>query len=311
MEILQGEQIHSLRDVPQINGVPKIIHQIWIDKRIDLDCNNYQGPVKYLEKISTIKRYHPDWRHIHWNNQSVEHLLSFKRMKKWAPYYHSCKHPVQKADVARLLILMYCGGVYVDLDFTFYGNIEPLIAKMTTEESLMFHHRSPDINYQVERDIVCNGILVSRESATIWKGIMKRFVEKLKYYDANLEVLNLTGPVMIHEYLYGNDGYQERPIWKIKEYNGHNRSRVNNLPVESMTVYCNHDGHEDSTKWYISLIYQNIYHYGTIIVVLFFLFLILILVFYLILFHQENRWTIFTDEVTFRRPSGRNYFSLT
>ncbi len=297
MEILQREDIYSLLDPPQINGVPKIIHQIWIDKRENLDCHNYQGPVKYLEKIATIKEHHPQWRHVHWNNQSVEYLLTLKEVKRWSKYYYQCRHPVQRADIARLIILIFCGGIYVDLDFRFYSNIEPLLAKMTTEEALMFHHLSPEVNYKVERDIVCNGILISRKSTTIWKGIMRMFIKKLAYYDANLEVLNLTGPVMIHEYLYGNDGYQERPIWKIKEYNGENKSRVNNLPVETMMIYCNHDGHSDSTGWHISLINQNVYYYGKIIVILFLIFIFLILFFYLILFYQPKRWEMFIAEV--------------
>jgi len=303
MEVLQVSDIQSLLREPEINGVPKIIHQIWIDKRENLNSTDYQGPVKYLGKISTIKKHHPTWRHVHWNNQAVEHLLKLPKLRKWSKFYYKCPHPVQRADIARLLILKYFGGCYVDLDFTFYQNIEPLLLTMTTEESLMFHHCSPDINYNLERDIVCNGILISRSNATIWSGILNYFVKKLDRYDPKLEVLNLTGPVMIHEYLFGNDGYQERPIWKIKEYEGNNRSRVNNMPVETMKIYCDHDGHEDSTKWYLSLIYQNVYYYGTIIVVLFFVFIILLLIIYLILFYQPNRWSMFYNEVTFNNSS--------
>lgn len=94
------------------NGIliPRKLHQLW--KTTDL--STYPGPEHNTSSKAWKQRY-KDWTHHLWTDADVEDLLA--REYLWLlPQYRSYTNDIQRADLARLLILHYEGGVYVDLD---------------------------------------------------------------------------------------------------------------------------------------------------------------------------------------------------
>lgn len=92
--------------------LPKIIHQIWIGPD--------EMPKACKEYTAKMKRMHPGWEHILWDNEMV-----FEGQFKDDPYLKAWKSQINSeyflqpafiSDRVRLLILNKMGGIYVDVD---------------------------------------------------------------------------------------------------------------------------------------------------------------------------------------------------
>lgn len=106
----QTETIASLDSVDRINGIPKIIHQIWIGDKA-------APPKKWLDTWSrTFMSQNPGYVYVLWRDDDLKHL----KMHNRALYDAEPTLP-GKADVARYEILYRYGGVYVDADIVWLG----------------------------------------------------------------------------------------------------------------------------------------------------------------------------------------------
>ena len=94
-----------------------IIHQIWRNK----DTGGY-GPRyrtwrwKNLCKASAYHDARSPLQYKLWTDEDVDALLAEARYAFIAPLYHALPRNVQRADVARMLVLHAHGGIYADLD---------------------------------------------------------------------------------------------------------------------------------------------------------------------------------------------------
>ncbi len=86
--------------------IPKIIHQIWVGPN--------PRPVNLNFAINSVRRHHPDWQYILWDNQKVAEL---GLEDKYGIDVIQQLNPGKWADVVRLEVLSKFGGVYLDLDF--------------------------------------------------------------------------------------------------------------------------------------------------------------------------------------------------
>ena len=101
---------HTYGKLSPNKGIPKVIHQIWINK-------DNKIPSSYKKEWrESWKKKMSDWEVKVWYKEDIEKLLREKYPKVFEKYktFHI---PVCKADIARLAILHSQGGVYVDLDF--------------------------------------------------------------------------------------------------------------------------------------------------------------------------------------------------
>lgn len=99
--------------------IPKIIHQIWLDRHYD---NNIYPPGKYL-KLGYSQKYqdlNPDYQYLFWNMIRVQELLRDERYKKYQTFFNNLNHHIEKCDFSRYLILHKYGGFYFDLDIEPY-----------------------------------------------------------------------------------------------------------------------------------------------------------------------------------------------
>lgn len=85
------------------DGIPKIIHFIWVGGKI---------PTIYNFCIQSWRRHHPDWQVILWDDQKISNLEMQNQH-----IFDALQNNGAKADVVRYEVLNRFGGFYVDIDF--------------------------------------------------------------------------------------------------------------------------------------------------------------------------------------------------
>lgn len=95
--------------------IPKIIHQIWSDKK-------YPLPTYLQEWGETWRTYNPEWDYMFWDNEKI-HLFIKENFPEYVETFYSFRYDIQNCDAIRYLILLKYGGLYVDFD---YECLEPL-----------------------------------------------------------------------------------------------------------------------------------------------------------------------------------------
>lgn len=262
-----------LNDVPAINGVPKVYHQMWYSK-VPVLAGTYTGPVRYLTKMDTFREHNPDWLHIVWTNDTVDWLLEQEKAQIFVKTFNQMHHAIQKADLARLIVLYCYGGLYADLDFDTLGEVDSLLEDFTDEEAVIFQEKSADQLAWLEPDCVINNCIIARPGASVIVGLFDNVERLIPGTAVNVEVLHLTGPRAIHEYLYGPASAGRHPIWKVQEYEGHNQGRVNNRSFEVLSQHFSYP-RGDNSGWAIDIVESHFWHYGKIFVALFVLLIVL------------------------------------
>jgi len=105
--------------------VPKIIHQIWIGKKV---------PEEFKEFQKSWKKFHPDWEYRLWTQRDIDGFGFYN-----IDIIRESRNPGEISDLMRYEILYRYGGLYVDFDFEclrphdelnhmydFYVGIQPL-----------------------------------------------------------------------------------------------------------------------------------------------------------------------------------------
>ena len=100
----------------QINTIPRIIHQIFIDiGKGDLSqaakgrfYQSHRLTKKYCQKAKI--KYHL------WNKGEIEDLVAKVAKGRYLDFYHQLRQDIQRIDFAKYLMLYQYGGIYLDLD---------------------------------------------------------------------------------------------------------------------------------------------------------------------------------------------------
>ena len=103
----------------QTEGIPKIIHQIWLGP----------NPVPFkAEFIETWKRLHPQadgWQYKLWRDADVEKETFVAKSLKSA--FLAAQNFGEKSDILRYHVLSKYGGIYVDVDFECLQSLDTLL----------------------------------------------------------------------------------------------------------------------------------------------------------------------------------------
>ncbi|KAL4884181.1 hypothetical protein BJY04DRAFT_206027 [Aspergillus karnatakaensis] len=88
--------------------IPKIIHQTWFPAGTNMSASA-------KEWVNTIKRFHPEWEYVLWDDESNEELV--RRYFPWfLETYRSLPKEINRADMARNFYMFLFGGMYADVD---------------------------------------------------------------------------------------------------------------------------------------------------------------------------------------------------
>jgi mannosyltransferase OCH1-like enzyme len=151
--------------------VVKILHQIWIGDNL---------PEYALSNQETFKNTHLDWVPVIWREREIKILL---RDSPLFETFMACSNSkIAQADLARLYIVYYFGGLYADLDVTFFRNIEPLLAKKHT---VFFR--------EAQTGMVTNSIFYSCPNAACFNNTLSKLVQ-VPNITNSADVLQFAGP---------------------------------------------------------------------------------------------------------------------
>ena len=148
--------------------IPHIIHQIWVGPN--------PIPSKSKKFIKDIKKLHPNFEYKLWTDKDItkDNFTNYEYIKNSKSY-------AQKADIMRYEILYNHGGIYLDIDFEIFKNLEPLLTNelvLCSEDNFSNFH-------------ITNAFI----ACTKHNPNLKRCVDGIKKIDFSAMINFATGPV--------------------------------------------------------------------------------------------------------------------
>ena len=172
-----------------MQNIPKVINQIWNDQNI---------PAHFNPLIATWKENHPDWEYKLWTYEMNREFIE-KYDPDFLSVYDNYPRDIQRVDAARYFILRETGGLFVDMDFECFKNIEELL-----DGQYCVFGTEPEWHCELLRKemIICNAFM-----ACVPKhGLLIKICEDLKKGNriigntpAKIAVLESTGPFKLTE----------------------------------------------------------------------------------------------------------------
>lgn len=165
--------------------IPKIIHQTWKNRRIS-------KALKYL--TNTWKKHHPNWQYCFWTDKDNREFVK-SHFPGFLKIYDGFDFNIQRADVIRYLILYKMGGVYVDVDFECFANLEDLLK----ESSCVFavEPLSHCSMHQID-NLICNAFIASIPNHPFMELLINETGKPVQFSaNSNIKVMESTGPYML------------------------------------------------------------------------------------------------------------------
>lgn len=175
--------------------IEKIIHFIWIDFKDELNKNTII-PNKYLLNIENCKKINEGYEIKIWNGYDCNNLVK-THFPKYFKIYNNLKYPIQKCDIARLMIVYIYGGIYSDVDRLCIKSYDNLLYKYRKYNLILGKYKNyPHI---FNDPIICNKN----------NKFISKCINNLKFYNTGnrfLDIFMSTGPFFITKqyYLYNN-----------------------------------------------------------------------------------------------------------
>lgn len=89
--------------------LPRKLHFIWVSR------DGIEMPEEYAPNIEEWKRRNRNWETKFWKDEEVESLVR-EDFPHLASSYASIRKAVMRSDLARFLVLLKYGGIYLDVD---------------------------------------------------------------------------------------------------------------------------------------------------------------------------------------------------
>lgn len=163
--------------------IPKIIHQMWRDHNL---------PVASALPESW-RKHNPDWEYRFWTNDETAEFVHAEYPDLWDLFQASAL-PVQKADIARYLIMHRFGGVYADIDTECFGSLDILADedRVVLSQEPSEHWKPADLRGM--KKIIFSGTIASPAGHSFWPHVIEMLI---RCRHAKKSVLDATGPMML------------------------------------------------------------------------------------------------------------------
>lgn len=233
----------------------KKIHFIWVNK-YDYDDSRVTIPHKYRVNIENWKKLHPEWEITVWNSDAINQMIMQCESLKIAETYFNYKNFICKVDFAKLLILYYEGGLYMDVDIFCNKNIDPLLESITESLTLV---KEPNENvknykgfgYNMDKFVISNAWIYSEKNN---KQLLKLIGYMVNFANREKEnILLATGP----------------PIFNIF-YTQDNNNDIKLLDAKGILTdekdgysYTTFDNSWCTSKIWNDILFNNFYFYPT------------------------------------------------
>lgn len=177
--------------------IPKIIHQIWLQGEENiLESNN--------NKINNIKKLHPDWKYILWDEPMIINLI--KNNKEYLDKYYKFIYLHQKVDFSKFVILEKYGGIYIDIDCDVIKNLDNIFI-LIKDYDLIISELNNNLD-TVSSLLTChktcncynNGIIIGKPQTRVLNFLINGFKYDCRFYENKiLCIQNTTGPPIFNK----------------------------------------------------------------------------------------------------------------
>ena len=159
--------------------IPKIIHQTWKTKDV---------PKITIPWIESWKRLNPDWEYRFWTDEDNLKLCQ-EEFPELLYIYTSYQFDIQRADVARYMILYQHGGLYADIDTECFRPVDALFKNVS-------------IGLFKWLDIITNYIISAKPKMQFFMLVLnslnEHFIKSNKSANMISTVINTTGPGFLY-----------------------------------------------------------------------------------------------------------------
>jgi len=173
--------------------IPRIIHQIWKNEAIPVQCSDY---------VKTLKKLHPDWRYMLWTDKKADWFMK-RYFSEYYDLYSNYKYNILRADLLRYCVVQKFGGVYVDLDFEFF---KPLDSILENKNLYFFNEPDTPARNKFNTNLICNFLFGATRNNSVFLNLIKTIKNNifakientdLSKLDKNFFVLYTTGPIVL------------------------------------------------------------------------------------------------------------------
>ena len=149
--------------------IPKIVHQLWYSD--DQETEVVQLP-NVLQKIYDENcKINQGYEFKLWNNsqedKDLEKLIE-NDFPKIMEVYKKAKLSVQKADIKRIAILYYYGGIYIDVDVMFLRSLDDLL-QFNSDVLLSLEPEEQSQSVFHKKNVICNAFMCTPAKHEIFK----------------------------------------------------------------------------------------------------------------------------------------------
>ena len=204
--------------------IPKIIHQIWMDNKNELNINPYM-PEKYSVFSNGWGDNNKDYTQIIWNGYEMDKFIR-ENYNNYYELYKKFPRWIYRCDMFRYIILNKYGGVYLDMDFVCIKSLP-----IWQHKVILFSDCKPDIVFCG----VNNCILVSEPNNIFWINVLNEIDKRFKE-NPDRDLVEITGPNLLNDIQKTNDIYIEKnPCYFFNHhYNDRDKNKkpeVNNCSI--------------------------------------------------------------------------------
>lgn len=164
--------------------IPRVVHQIW---------RNEVVPKEWTRLTRSWVEHNPDWGYRLWTDRAVEAFVCEQYPELYATYA-GLTYDIQRADLARYLILHGCGGVYADLDLEC---LRPLSELLADREFVACREPIEHAKSRGGGEIIGNAFLASVPGHGLLEAVVKEIALKARAITLHIEVLGSTGPDLL------------------------------------------------------------------------------------------------------------------
>jgi len=200
----------SEKEESKTKTIPKIIHQIWLDRDV---WDNEIPPDKYLVlgyPQSWIEK-NQDFQYNLWNKKKIWALFeTHPVLKKYREFFlNGLIHFIEKCDFSRFAIMYAFGGVYVDMDFRCVKNLGPVIEGKTLQLWFEPIEHTEGWDAHIGRRLY-NGFMASSPGNPFWLEWMD-YIKK-SYNPIRGAFMN-TGPPGFSQWFQSKNYHNLHPEW--------------------------------------------------------------------------------------------------
>ena len=182
--------------------VPKIIHQIFIDKNALPDV--------FLQNIINIKKLNNDWDHRLYDDDDIIKFISENYSPNIIANFHAINplYSAARADFFRYLLMLKVGGVYLDIKSTVTKKLDDVLLKDDTYILSNWVNRKGDLyeGYGIFPELPSRGEyqqwhIISVPHHPFLKEVVSTVTQNIESYNPSrngvgfLGVMRTTGPI--------------------------------------------------------------------------------------------------------------------